>query len=278
MQPPEPVNLRLALVDVSAKGPRELARQVAEALAPLAGLDPERVSELFAEAATREGASLGEGVAIPHAVLEGVPERVVALAVTRSAVDIPTLDGRRPDLFFFVLAPPGHPQGHLRMLAHLAHLAQSRTLRDGLREARTPEDALALVRAAEERHGVVRRAVAADHAMLVISIGGEKAVDALLVELLDRQPEDVCVLEAQSLREAATREVPIFTGFRDIFGDPGGRRVILAEVLAEEVDGVVALVERVCREHGTLDAHVAAMPVHRTWRPERPEPAEPKGH
>jgi nitrogen PTS system EIIA component len=278
MTAPNGVNLRVTLTDLSVTSADELAFHVADSLAEAAGVDAAPLRHLFSEAVRREGASLGEGVAIPHGELPDLQETLVALAVTRAPVDLPAIDGRRPDVFFFVVAPPGNPRGHLRLLAHLAHLAQSRTLREGLRGVGTPEEALALVQAAEERHGVAKVPMAADHAMVVISIGGEKLVDALLVELLDRQPEDVCVIEAQSLREAATREVPIFTGFRDIFGDPGGRRVILVEVLADDVNGIVALVERLCRDHGTTDAHVAAMPIHRTWRPEQPEAPEPQGH
>jgi nitrogen PTS system EIIA component len=278
MTAPNGVNLRVTLTDLSVTSADDLVARVADALAEIAGVEAARMRRLFAEAIRREGASLGEGVAIPHAELAGVQEPLVALAVTRTPVDLPAIDGRPPDVFFFVIAPPGNPQAHLKRLAHIAHLAQSRTLREGLRVQSTPEEALALVQAAEERHGVAKVPLVADHAMIVISLGGEKAVDALLVELLDRQPEDVCVLEAQSLREAATREVPIFTGFRDIFGDPGGRRVILVEVPAEDVNGIVALVDRICRDHGTYDAHVAAMPIHRTWRPQPPEAPKAGGH
>src|SRR5690606_23604598 len=133
------------------------------------------------------------------------------------------------------------PHAHLVLLAHWARLAQSRTFLDGLRRARTPDEVMALVCAAELRHAPVPAETkpVASHDLIVISVSGEKVVDALLIGLVDDGYEDACVIEAQSLREAATREVPLFAGFRDLFGDPGGRRVLLVDVEASRTDAVM---------------------------------------
>lgn len=258
----------------------QLICAVAQNMAEVAGVDREQVAAAFRRATDGEGFSLGSGVAIPHTEHAELAETLVCLVTTREPLALATLDGRAPDIFLFILSKPD-PHAHLVLLAHWARLAQSRTFLEGLRRARTPDEMIALVRAAELRHAPAKstREPAASHDLVLISTSGEKVVDALLIGLVDDGFEDACVLEAQSLREAATREVPLFAGFRDIFGDPGGRRVLLLEVEAGRTEELVAAVQRVCEEHHAKDARVSVVPLRTHWEL-APPPSEPvaKGH
>jgi PTS system fructose-specific IIA component/PTS system nitrogen regulatory IIA component len=265
---------------VSAGSLEQLICAVAQNLAEVAGVDRDQVATAFRTATDGEGFSLGSGVAIPHTEHPDLAETLVCLVTTREPLALPTLDGRAPDIFLFILSKPD-PHAHLVLLAHWARLAQSRTFLEGLRRARTPDEVIALVRAAELRHAPQKstREPLASHDLVVISASGEKVVDALLIGLVDDGFEDACVLEAQSLRDAATREVPLFAGFRDIFGDPGGRRVLLLEVEASRTEGVVAAVQRVCEEHRAKDARVSVIPLRVHWAaaPASDEPST-QGH
>jgi len=95
------------------------------------------IETAFVEAMQGEGVSLGSGVIIPHIELEGVEQTLIALMTFSRPLEVRTTDGRPADILFFVLAKPD-PHGHLLLLAHLARLAQSRTLLDGIRKAATP--------------------------------------------------------------------------------------------------------------------------------------------
>lgn len=246
-----------------------LVARVAESIASAEGVSLERVEAAFREAIRREGFSIGTGVALPHSELEGLTTTHVCLATTTNPVALPTIDGRQPDLFFFTLAPPNDPEGHLLLLARLARLCQSRTLLDGLRRAKSSDEATQLIRAARLRHapaGLPAPVVAAAaHALVLIVTVGEKVVDALLVDLLDLGVEQATILEGQSLAEAMTREVPLFAGFRDIFGDPGGQRVIFVEVAAARVNEIVDTVRRVCENESAKEARVCVLPLEVRW-------------
>jgi nitrogen PTS system EIIA component len=261
------LNPTLVLPALSVSSSDQLLDLVAQRVSQVAGVGLPAARAAFADALTAEGWSLGGGIAIPHAALEGLTQPVVCLAVTRDPLPLPALDRRPPDLFFFILAPPDDPEGHLVLLARLAGLAQSRTLVEGLRRVATAEDMVALVRAAELRHGrTPRRAPESGYAMVVIAIAGESAVDALLVELLDQGLESATLLEAQSVREATTREVPLFTGFQDIFGDPGGRRVIMVDTPAAKVTLLLEIVQRIALERNAVDARVSVVPIQKHWQ------------
>ena len=257
-----------------------LLRIVAEGMAGAVQMDRRRIETAFAEVLRGEGFSIGGGVAIPHTEMEGLSETVVCLVTLRQALTLETVDGRSPDVFLFILSKPD-PHDHLLLLAHLARLVQSRTLLDGLRRARTADEVVKLVRAAEQRHkgmqGPPTLPASTSHALVVVSIGGEKLVDALLIDLVDQGFGDACVLEAQSLREAAAREVPLFAGFRDLFGDPGGRRVLILESPVDGTEAVIETVRRVSEEHRATDARVSVVPMQTRWVVPPAASGEPSG-
>jgi hypothetical protein len=121
----------------------------------------------------------------------------------------------------------------------------------------------------------------APYELILVSISGERAVDALLIDLVDQGLGDACVLDAQSLREAAAREVPLFAGFRDLFGDPGGRRMLIVQTPAAGANTVLEAVQRVCDECDARDALVSVIPVQARWilsRGPKDEPAGGGGH
>jgi mannitol/fructose-specific phosphotransferase system IIA component (Ntr-type) len=261
MRPLDWLKEDLVLVRPEAADVPGLVAAVGERMGAASGLDAGRIGTVLSVALAVEGWSLGSGVGVPHGELEGLTQPLVCAVVTRDALSLPSIDGRAPDIFFFILAPPDDPQGHLLLLAHLARLAQSRTLLEGLRKASSPEEAISLVRAAESRHAPRAPAKASSSVLIVIAIAGEKAVDALLVDLIDRGLDHATIVEAQSAREATTLEVPLFSGFRDIFGDPGGRRVIFLDVPAAEAVAICESVRRLAHEHDAKELRLSVLPM-----------------
>lgn len=271
----------LILLDVHASSLDQVLQVVARAASPVTGVEAMTIEHALHRATRSSGFALGRGVALPHADIAGLAETSVALLRTRQPIPVQALDRRPADLFFVVLSRPGDPKQHLLLLAHLARLAQSRVLRHGLRQASTATEALELIRAAEMRQVPDAQAGSpvqgAPHYLAVISVAGEQVADALLVSLLDQGFGDASLLEAQSVREAATREVPLFAGFHDIFGDPGGRRVLLLEVTAERVDALTTTVRRIFEEHDPSDGRFSLVPLQSCWRWQPPRVDEPAG-
>jgi mannitol/fructose-specific phosphotransferase system IIA component (Ntr-type) len=271
----------LVVLQLEATRVEDVVKAAADKLGSVEGRDGAAIEKAFLEVIVGEGFSLGSGVVIPHTEVKA-DETLVCLVTTKEPLLLPTIDGRPPDIFIFILSK-ADPQSHLLLLAHLARLTQSRTLLEGLRRAHDPKEVVALVGAAELRHtaAVQRAKVGKDspQVLVILSARGEQLIDALLIDLVDRGFPEANLLEAQSLREAATREVPIFAGFRDLFGDPGGRRVVLLEAPADRVEEIVGSVKRICEEHGGGDARISVVPAE-TWHlgAAPPVPEEPGSH
>jgi PTS system nitrogen regulatory IIA component len=272
----------LILLDTPADTVDDVLRATAQAATALTGTDAVVIEDKLRRAIEGGGYAVGGGVAVPHADIPGLDETSVALVRTTRALPVQALDTQPADIFFVILSRPNDPRGHLLLLAHLARLAQSRVLADGLRQVSTPLEAAALIEAAELRHAVTATPVSTPTAtryLALISVAGEQAVDALLVALLDQRFGDASIIEAQSLDDTATQEVPLFAGFRDIFGDPGGRRVIMLEIPAERIDTLSVTVRRVFEEHPPVMGSFALVPLQSRWTWTPPQTEKPaRGH
>ncbi|WP_243074702.1 fructose-specific PTS transporter subunit EIIC [Microbacterium sp. SS28] len=105
---------------------------------------------LYADAWAREEkdeTGLPGGIAIPHAKSAAVTEPSLAFARLAPGVDFGADDGPA-DLVFLIAAPDTAAEAHLAVLSKLARSLMQDDFTAGLRAARTPEDVVAIVRAA----------------------------------------------------------------------------------------------------------------------------------
>ncbi|WP_334173423.1 PTS fructose transporter subunit IIABC [Sinomonas sp.] len=138
---PELVLLDVALGDAPADVIRKLAQTVADDGRATAA------DGLFADAYAREqktSTGVPGGIAIPHCRSEAVTVPSLAMARLSRPVDFGAKDGPA-DIVFFIAAPSGADQEHLKLLAKLARSLIKKDFTAALREARTRDDVVALV-------------------------------------------------------------------------------------------------------------------------------------
>lgn len=91
---------------------------------------------------------LGNGLAVPHARIEGLDRPYLFFA--RSNAGIPVRGGHeRVHLVFIVLTPAGSPCVQVRLIARIAGLFQSEYVTDRLKTAESPEAVVEAIRSAE---------------------------------------------------------------------------------------------------------------------------------
>ena len=66
---------------------------------------------------------IGNGVAIPHATIEGVDGTLLMVAIADQPVEFGPTDQELCSVFFVLLSPPGYGGEHVRILARIARLA-----------------------------------------------------------------------------------------------------------------------------------------------------------
>ena len=83
---------------------------------------------------------IGDGVAIPHGKLTGVINPVISFGRSREGLDFDSMDGRPAYLFLLLVAPANSSGIHLQVLAKIAKMLKSSTLRKKLIEAKSREE------------------------------------------------------------------------------------------------------------------------------------------
>jgi mannitol/fructose-specific phosphotransferase system IIA component (Ntr-type) len=89
-----------------------------------------------------------EGVAFPHARINGIKAPIVVLGLTRKGVsDVFT---EKPiEIVFLILSPAQTPDIQVKVLGLASRAAQNRQLLQNLKSAQTPEEVLAAIRSWE---------------------------------------------------------------------------------------------------------------------------------
>jgi len=97
---------------------------------------------------TRERAQhtgIGQGLAFPHATIDGIDRTYVAVLTLAEPIDYGRPDGEKIDIAFASLGPPGDRQAHLLVLAKFSELVLKTTVVERLRAAESEKAVLAAI-------------------------------------------------------------------------------------------------------------------------------------
>jgi nitrogen PTS system EIIA component len=106
---------------------------------------PARLAAVLEDREKLGSTGIGEGVAIPHGKLAGLPNLSASFGVSRGGVDFDAIDGKRTHLFFALVAPENSAGLHLKALARISRLFKSAAFRESILAAKTSEDIYALI-------------------------------------------------------------------------------------------------------------------------------------
>lgn len=89
------------------------------------------------------------GIAIPHAAVDGLPDVVGVLGLSQRGVPFDALDRQPARIIVCLIIPRDKKLLHIKTLAEIARLLSRPAVRSRLLEAASPEEALAVIREEE---------------------------------------------------------------------------------------------------------------------------------
>jgi mannitol/fructose-specific phosphotransferase system IIA component (Ntr-type) len=98
-----------------------------------------------------QSTGLEHGVAIPHATVAVLEEAVAVVAVAPEGVPFQSADGQPARILVLYFIPRKHVQKYIRMVAGIAKLLSHPELRDGIRNAPSTAEIIAIIRREEEK-------------------------------------------------------------------------------------------------------------------------------
>jgi len=109
---------------------------VAEMCAGLARAHPslsaQKLTDVLLEREKLGSTGIGDGVAIPHGKLPGIPGLLAAFARKKAGVDFAAIDGKPTHLFFVLFAPDNSAGLHLKALARISRLFKQPQFRQAI--------------------------------------------------------------------------------------------------------------------------------------------------
>ena len=109
----------------------ELCRPIAAAQR----MDAQRLVDTLLDREKLGSTGIGEGVAIPHGKMPGLPGLVASFGRSTAGVDFRAIDGRPTHLFLALLAPESAGAEHLQALARASRLLKRPAFRQALLDA-----------------------------------------------------------------------------------------------------------------------------------------------
>ena len=130
---------------------RSMMQQLANLAAQRLDIDPAMVLASLNEREQLGSTGFGQGVAIPHAKIDGLPRIYGLFARLGEPVEYKAIDGRPVDLVFLLLSPPNAGAEHLKALAVISRVTRDAATLERLRGARSRDALAAVLMGADER-------------------------------------------------------------------------------------------------------------------------------
>jgi CBS domain containing-hemolysin-like protein/mannitol/fructose-specific phosphotransferase system IIA component (Ntr-type) len=111
-------------------------------------LPREKIARAVLEREAEFSTYLGQGLAVPHARLEGIERPVVIFAQSKGGIPAKGT-GEQIHVLFMLLTPVSAPQFQVRLLARISGLMQSEYVVECLRNYQSPQSILEIIRAAD---------------------------------------------------------------------------------------------------------------------------------
>ncbi len=110
--------------------------ELARPLAATAKVDAQRLIDTLLEREKLGSTGIGDGVAIPHGKVAGLPMIMASFGRSTAGVDFNAIDGKPTHLFFTLFAPENSAGAHLKALARISRIFKNPAFRDAILKAK----------------------------------------------------------------------------------------------------------------------------------------------
>ena len=139
--------------DLTATDKDALLRTMAERVVDRQpGVDADLLLDLIDQRESVQSTGIGDGLALPHAMVPGTETTALYFGRVTPAVDYEALDGAPVDLVFLLVSPSDGLKKHVRLLARVARIIGQPDLLARLRIAARAEDAYRILLDEDSRH------------------------------------------------------------------------------------------------------------------------------
>jgi PTS system nitrogen regulatory IIA component len=139
------------LPDLAGRSAPEVLAELCRPVTAQHGLDAASLLQTLLDRERLGSTSVGEGVAIPHGRLSGLPALTAVFGRAPGGVEFRAVDGKPVRLFLALFAPENAAGLYVKVLARVSRLFRAPTFRESILSAPDAAAILALIEAEDGR-------------------------------------------------------------------------------------------------------------------------------
>ncbi len=140
------------IANLSGKTGPEVLAELVRPIAAAHKVDAQRLVDTLLDREKLGSTGIGEGVAIPHGKVPGLPALVASFGRSVGGVDFRAIDGRPTHLFFTLFAPENSAGAHLKALARISRIFKNASFRDAIMKAADAGEVYRLIEAEDAKY------------------------------------------------------------------------------------------------------------------------------
>lgn len=130
----------MILTEVGANSKRHLLEEISTYIARKEGIDKNTIFEAVLERENLGSTGYGNGVAFPHARINGLKHIMSVFVRLDKPLDYDALDGQPVDMVAFMISPENSGDDHLRTLAAFSRVLKNAEICESVRKAKGPHE------------------------------------------------------------------------------------------------------------------------------------------
>jgi len=133
------------IMDCDSKSQKNTLEVISNKMAELTSTNKDEIFQKLYEREKLGTTAFGNGIAIPHAKVEGIQNAKIIILKLTEAIDFNSIDGNKVDIVMSLFVPNDNNEMHIELLSSIASLLDNQVFREKIRTANTASDVMMII-------------------------------------------------------------------------------------------------------------------------------------
>jgi PTS system nitrogen regulatory IIA component len=133
------------IMDCDSKSQKNTLEVLSNKMAELTSTNKDEIFQKLYEREKLGTTAFGNGIAIPHARIEGIQNAKIIILKLTKAIDFNSIDGNKVDIVISLFVPNDNNKMHVELLSSIASLLDNQVFREKIRTANTASDVMMII-------------------------------------------------------------------------------------------------------------------------------------
>jgi PTS system nitrogen regulatory IIA component len=133
------------IMDCDSRSQKNTLEVISNKMAELTSTNKDEIFQKLYEREKLGTTAFGNGIAIPHARIEGIQNAKIIILKLTEAIDFNSIDGNKVDIVMSLFVPNDNNKMHVELLSSIASLLDNQVFREKIRTANTASDVMMII-------------------------------------------------------------------------------------------------------------------------------------